>query len=100
MQNTIEHNFHLTHRTVRHSKPKMTNTLRRLGGYTRGLEGQTFKAGRTSSIMGSARQWEIQDAVHEGLKALVQKKTLYTDMQATSEDREAVAISGDDIGVE
>ncbi|KAF9030736.1 hypothetical protein BDZ89DRAFT_902604, partial [Hymenopellis radicata] len=46
MQSTIENNFHLTHRTVRHSKPSMTRTLRRLGTEVAPLEPHIVNAGR------------------------------------------------------
>ncbi|KAJ3880876.1 hypothetical protein F5051DRAFT_298373, partial [Lentinula edodes] len=46
MQETIEDSFYLTHRTVQHSKPKMDNTLRRLGDHVAMLQGHVFKPGR------------------------------------------------------
>ncbi|KAJ3841791.1 hypothetical protein F5878DRAFT_519481, partial [Lentinula raphanica] len=48
MQETIESNFALTHRTIRHSKPRMTNTLRNLGTIVSALESTIIKPGRQS----------------------------------------------------
>ncbi|KAF8900800.1 hypothetical protein CPB85DRAFT_1193261, partial [Mucidula mucida] len=46
MQKTIKENFHLTHRTVHHLKPKMTKTLRRREEEIAELDAHVFTAGR------------------------------------------------------
>lgn len=45
MQQTIEDNFHLSHRTVHHTKPAMTKPLQRLRTQIANLDGHRFKKG-------------------------------------------------------
>lgn len=97
MQKTIEENFHLTHRTVRHSKPKMTKTLRRREEEIAELDAHVFTAGRTSSIKDSTRSWSLQHAVSEGLGIMVQKKELFEVGEIQDTDNEDVShVTGDE----
>ena len=104
MQRSVEDNFYLTHRTVRHSKPKMTKTLRRLGEYIAGLDGHVFQAGRETSMDHSSREWHLQDSVTEGFALLAMKESLFSigSDEGSREDEEGVisAVTGVDIGVD
>ncbi|KAJ3730829.1 hypothetical protein C8R42DRAFT_545138, partial [Lentinula raphanica] len=73
MQETIEDNFFLTHRTVHHSKPTMTNTLRKLAEIVSALDSTMLKPGRLSSIPGHQDRWKVQDVIIEGFAILAQK---------------------------
>ncbi|KAJ3768797.1 hypothetical protein FB446DRAFT_649816 [Lentinula raphanica] len=106
MQETIENNFFLTHHTVQHSKPKMTNTLRNLGKAVSALDSTIMKPGRISSLPGTQHHWKLQDAVNEGLAILAQKKELLIGTELDEVDIEmneslhSRDIDGYDIGVE
>ncbi|KAJ3824469.1 hypothetical protein F5880DRAFT_1480156, partial [Lentinula raphanica] len=105
MQQTVEENFFLTHRTVHHSKPTMTNTLRSLGRVVASLEICVFKPGRSTSTVGSQNRWTVQDAMIEGFAMLSQKKDfneaiINGDSDAEGdEDAGSHDIDGFDIGV-
>ncbi|KAJ3768642.1 hypothetical protein FB446DRAFT_650125, partial [Lentinula raphanica] len=106
MQETIEQNFFLTHRTIQHSKPKMTNTLRNLQNIISELEGTILKPGRISSTPGTQQRWLVQDALDEGFGILAQKKELVKGMASdetevgANESLDSRDINGYDIGVE
>ncbi|KAL0952556.1 hypothetical protein HGRIS_006812 [Hohenbuehelia grisea] len=93
----IEDNFFLTHRTIRHSHPKMTRTLQHLGAWIAKADNKphVFTKGRMAT-------YEVPDLVCNGLIALAESKDLSS--MAAGDDNEgdagALGVSGDDIGVE
>ncbi|KAK1233610.1 hypothetical protein PQX77_003230 [Marasmius sp. AFHP31] len=99
VQRTVEESFYLTQRAVRHSKPTMTQTLRRLGDMLEKLGAHTVKLGRTSSTTGSQHKWEIKDAVTDGLGLLSESKALFESANAmdTTDDL-GTEVSGNDVG--
>ncbi|KAJ3775009.1 hypothetical protein FB446DRAFT_638770, partial [Lentinula raphanica] len=107
MQETIEDNFFFTHRTVQHSKPTMTNTLRKLSEIVSALDSTILKPGRLSSIPGHQDRWEVQDVIIEGFAILAQKKELLignvfdeVDEAEANKSLHSREIDGYDIGVE
>ena len=88
----IENNFYLTHRTVRHSSPKMTRTLARLGEYIEkiGSNPHVFTAGRSIG-------YEVPDRITEGFALLGEDADLCKDTGREAAGAEAT--TGEDIGV-
>lgn len=100
MQRSIEENFYLNHCTVHHTKPTMTKTLLRLRNQLAILDGFRFKKGRSTSTPASGRSWVVHDAISEGFALLVQKKSLYTVGESSTEESETTnQITSDDLGV-
>ena len=87
----IENNFYLTHRTVRHSSPKMTHTLARLGEYIKrsSHNPHIFTAGRSID-------YEVVDRITKGFALLGEDADLCKD---TGGEAGAEATTGEDIGV-
>lgn len=100
MQKSIEDNFYLMHRTIRHLKLQMTKTLRRICGDIVELAGHIAKGGRTSSIQGSKREWKIMNAVTDGVGMLVCKKDLFAVRKNIEDTSLGDQVMGDDVGVE
>lgn len=90
----IENNFYLTHRTIRHSSPKMTTTLSRLRSYIEGPEQSPhqYKAGRSDNH-------EIPDYVGDGFALLMQDGNLGAVTNEGESEGIAATATGDDIGV-
>jgi hypothetical protein len=88
----IENNFYLTHRTIRHSSPRMTHTINKLRNYIEGPEQRPhiFTAGRSVN-------YEIPDHVSDGLALLMED----TDLCAIADGDEGRAgtATGDDLGI-
>ena len=104
MQDTIENNFFLTHRTIHHSKPTMTHTLKRLANHVAHLNGHTFTPGHHSSLPDTgAHQWKVQHAIVEGFRLLSQKKAMYSmeeEDNVDSNEQGFQEVDGQDIGAD
>jgi hypothetical protein len=89
----IENNFYLTHRTVRHSNPKMLRTLYRLQSYV-----QDPSRNPHAHRNGRSVKYEIPDSITNGFSLLGEDADLCAGAAEGGEiggDR----ITGDDIGV-
>jgi hypothetical protein len=87
----IENNFYLTHRTIRHSSPKMTRTLTHLSGYIADTNRNphNFTSGRTA-------RHQVTDLVTTGFAMLSEDADLCGG-EASVED--TAVITASDIGV-
>lgn len=88
----IENNFYLSHRTIRHSSPKMRRTIAKLQSY---IEDPTrsphiFTPGRTVAH-------QIPDCVSDGFALLTQSTDIGTADDVDSD--KAAAVTGEDLGV-
>lgn len=92
----IENNFYLTHRTIRHTSPKMLATITRLRKYIEGPEQSPhqFRAGRT-------QKHKIPNHVGSGFTLLMQDTNLGALNSGGDEVSEGggMMATGDDIGV-
>lgn len=89
----IENNFYLTHRTIRHSSPRMNCTLAKLAAYIEGADRNPHVFTR-----GRAVKYEIPDYVSEGFARLTED----ADLCAVSDMSEGTSIgraTGEDLGV-
>jgi hypothetical protein len=88
----IENNFYLTHRTVRHSSPKMTRTLARLGEYIE-------KSSQNPHIFTAGRlvDYEVVDRISDGFALLGEDSDLCKDTGGEAAGAEAT--TREDIGV-
>jgi hypothetical protein len=89
----IENNFYLTHRTIRHSSPKMTRTLDHLSVYIADNE-------RNPHIFTSGRKTrhQVTDLVTAGFSMLSEDADLCRG-DASTEDTGTGETTGDDIGI-
>lgn len=91
MHISIENNFHLENRTVRHAPPKLTKTLRVLQDYIAKKKSHTFKPGRKVS-------YAVPNKLRDGLAKA--EKELDEDLHsllATYEEEGEVAVEADDM---
>jgi hypothetical protein len=67
----VESAFQLTHRTLKHTPPDMTATIKRLWAYMQSSGLCEFKKGRTV-------EWEIMDPIMKGLQVVHGKRVVPT----------------------
>lgn len=88
----VENNFYLTHRTMRHSNPKMLATLRKLGNHIEKNKPHQFTKARSAKYV-------IPDVVSEGFAQLSEATDLGTTTVeldvGTGDERE---VTGGDVG--
>jgi hypothetical protein len=88
----IENNFYLTHRTVRHSSPKMLHTIARLRSYI-----EDPSRNPHGHINGRSVKYEIPDYITNGFSLLSEDANLCAGAEGGETDGDR--ITGDDIGV-
>ncbi|KAF9549258.1 hypothetical protein CPC08DRAFT_794174 [Agrocybe pediades] len=65
---TIENDFHLTHRTIKHHPPNMTKTLHRMAHHFESGNPHTYTAGRKAD-------YNVRDMIAVGMNDIQTKKT-------------------------
>jgi hypothetical protein len=91
----IENNFYLTHRTIRHSSPKMTRTLEHLSRYIADTKHNPhiFTSGRTT-------RHQVTDLVTTGFAMLSEDAELCRDDASAEDTGTGTGVTtGDDIGI-
>lgn len=88
----IENNFYLTHRTIRHSSPKMLRTISRLRSYI-----EEPSRNPHTRIRGRSAKYEIPDHISEGFGLLHEDADLCA--VADGLEKDVNRATADDIGV-